>query len=91
MQKRIAKRYAAERRFKAIGMAAIMLSAGFLAFLLVIMVGNGFRGFTQTELPVEIDFPAVTGGVSPSHVSCTPVTLTMRLCSEHLVVCCSVA
>ncbi|NVD27946.1 phosphate ABC transporter permease PstA [Parasphingorhabdus flavimaris] len=66
MQKRIAKRYAAERRFKAIGMAAIMLSAGFLAFLLVIMVGNGFRGFTQTELPVEIDFPAVTGGVSPS-------------------------
>lgn len=66
MQKRIAKRYAAERRFKVIGMAAIMLSAGFLAFLLVIMVGNGFRGFTQTELPVEIDFPAVTGGVSPS-------------------------
>jgi len=66
MQKRIARRYAAERRFKALGMAAVMLSAGFLAFLLVVMVGNGFRGFTQTELPVEIDFPAVTGGASPS-------------------------
>jgi phosphate transport system permease protein len=66
MQQRIARRYAAERRFKALGMAAVMLSAGFLAFLLVVMVGNGFRGFTQTELPVEIDFPAVTGGASPS-------------------------
>ena len=66
MQKRIAGRYAAERRFKAMGMAAIALSAGFLAFLLVVMVGNGFRGFTQTELPLQIDFPAVTGGASPS-------------------------
>ncbi|WP_339693478.1 phosphate ABC transporter permease PstA [uncultured Parasphingorhabdus sp.] len=66
MQKRIAGRYAAERRFKAIGMGAIMLSAGFLAFLLIVMVGNGFRGFTQTELPLEIDFPAATGGVSSS-------------------------
>ncbi|MEH6791951.1 phosphate ABC transporter permease PstA [Parasphingorhabdus sp.] len=66
MQKRIAGRYAAERRFKAMGIAAIVLSAGFLAFLLVVMVGNGFRGFTQTELPVTIDFPAVTGGASPS-------------------------
>ena len=66
MQKRIARRYAAERRFKAIGMGAVMLSAGFLAFLLIVMVGNGFRGFTQTELPLEIDFPAATGGASSS-------------------------
>jgi phosphate transport system permease protein len=66
MQKRIAGRYAAERRFKAMGITAIVLSAGFLAFLLIVMVGNGFRGFTQTELPVEIDFPAVTSGASPS-------------------------
>ncbi len=66
MQKRIARRYAAERRFKAMGMVAIALSAGFLAFLLIVMVGNGFRGFTQTELPVQIDFPAVTGGASAS-------------------------
>ncbi len=66
MQKRIARRYSAERRFKAMGISAIVLSAGFLAFLLVVMVGNGFRGFTQTELPVEIDFPAVTSGASPS-------------------------
>lgn len=66
MQKRIRKRYSAERRFKALGLGAIILSAGFLAFLLIVMVGNGLRGFTQTELPVEIDFPAMTGGVSAS-------------------------
>lgn len=66
MQKRIAGRYAAERRFKAMGIVAIALSAGFLAFLLVVMVGNGFRGFTQTELPLQIDFPAVTGGATAS-------------------------
>ncbi|WP_417622263.1 phosphate ABC transporter permease PstA [Parasphingorhabdus sp.] len=66
MQKRIARRYAAERRFKALGVGAILLSVGFLAFLLVVMMGNGFRGFTQTELPVVIDFPAATGGASSS-------------------------
>ncbi|MEO0439473.1 MAG: phosphate ABC transporter permease PstA [Pseudomonadota bacterium] len=66
MQKRIAKRYAAERRFKGLGLAAIILSAGFLAFLLIVMMGNGLRGFTQTELPLQIDFPAMTGGASAS-------------------------
>lgn len=66
MQKRIKKRYAAESRFKALGLGAIILSAGFLAFLLFVMVGNGLRGFTQTELPLEMDFPALTGGVSAS-------------------------
>ncbi|WP_254054410.1 phosphate ABC transporter permease PstA [Sphingorhabdus sp. EL138] len=64
MQQRIRRRYAAERRFKALGIGAIILSAGFLAFLMIVMVGNGLRGFTQTELPVEIDFPAMTGGAS---------------------------
>lgn len=66
MQNRIRKRYASERRFKAIGLGAVVLSVSFLAFLLIVMVGNGLRGFTQTELPVEIDFPAMTGGASAS-------------------------
>lgn len=66
MQKRIKKRYAAESRFKALGLGAIILSVGFLAFLLFVMIGNGLRGFTQTELPLEMDFPALTGGVSAS-------------------------
>src|SRR3546814_2820303 len=56
MQKRIAARYAAERRFKALGLGAVLLSGLFLAFLLTVMVGNGARGFTYTHVSVPIDF-----------------------------------
>jgi len=45
MQKRIASRYAAERRFKAMGFIAVALSTLFLAFLLFTMLGQGLRGF----------------------------------------------
>ncbi len=46
MQKRIAKRYAAERRFKWLGFAAVALSGGFLAFLLITMLWQGVGGLT---------------------------------------------
>ncbi len=57
MQRRIRSRYAAERRFKLIGLGAVLLSAGFLAFLLITMFGNGIRGFTQAEVRLQMDFP----------------------------------
>ncbi|WP_187334821.1 phosphate ABC transporter permease PstA [Novosphingopyxis iocasae] len=69
MQRRIAKRYAAERRFKYLGLAAVILSAAFLAFLLYVMVGNGLGGFQQTEAELTIDFPALTGGTSAAAIS----------------------
>jgi phosphate transport system permease protein len=56
MSGRIARRYAAERRFRWIGLGAILLSAGFLALLLFTMVSNGARGFTRTEVRLDIDF-----------------------------------
>ncbi len=56
MQTRIARRYAAERRFRLIGLGAVLLSGAFLAFLLFVMVGNGARGFTYTNVAVPIDF-----------------------------------
>ncbi len=58
MQARIAKRYAAERRFRLFGLAAVLASCAFLAFLLIVMVGNGARGFTYTSIDVPIDFAA---------------------------------
>jgi phosphate transport system permease protein len=58
MRKRIARRYGAERRFKLAGLAAVALSAAFLAFLLFTMMGNGLRGFTRTEIALQVDFPA---------------------------------
>jgi phosphate transport system permease protein len=57
MQKRLRKRYAAERNFRLLGLGAVLLSAFFLAFLLFTMIGNGARGFTQTEIRLPIDFP----------------------------------
>ena len=45
MQQRIRRRYAAERRFRWLGLAAVLVSAGFLAFLLVTMLGKGLGGF----------------------------------------------
>jgi phosphate transport system permease protein len=57
MQRRIRRRYSAERRFRMIGLGAILLSAAFLAFLLVTMLSNGLGGFTQTEVRLTVDFP----------------------------------
>jgi phosphate transport system permease protein len=56
MQQRIRRRYAAERRFRLLGLAAVLSSAAFLAFLLVTMVANGAQGFTRTEVRLDIDF-----------------------------------
>jgi phosphate transport system permease protein len=47
---RLKKRYAAERRFKAMGVAAIAISLGFLAFLLFTMVKNGIGGIDTAFL-----------------------------------------
>jgi phosphate transport system permease protein len=66
MRKRIARRYGAERRFRLLGAGAILLSAGFLAFLLISMVGNGIRGFTRTEIALPIDFRSAPLVIDPT-------------------------
>ena len=69
MERRVRRRYAAERRFRLFGLAAIMLSAGFLLFLLVTMMANGARGFVTTEIALTIDFPAAGLGLTPDRIS----------------------
>ena len=66
MQKRIAKRYSAERRFRLLGLSAILLSAAFLAFLLISMLFNGLPGFTQTEIKLPVDFKSSTLMIDPA-------------------------
>ena len=59
---RLKRRYAVERRFKALGIGAIVLALGFLATLLVTVVGNGITAFVQTQIRLEIAFdPDVLG------------------------------
>ncbi len=59
MQSRIRKRYAAERRFRLLGLAAVWISAAFLAFLLATMMSNGVRGFQRTEVKLTLDLTAM--------------------------------
>ncbi len=66
MQAGIRRRYAAERRFRLLGLGSVLLSAGFLLFLLLTMLGNGLRGFTQTELRLPIDFAASSIMLDPA-------------------------
>ncbi|QKG71450.1 phosphate ABC transporter permease PstA [Erythrobacter mangrovi] len=53
---RLQKRYAAERRFKAVGLGAILFSVAVLLFLLATMTFNGIGGFQRVEMDVPIDF-----------------------------------
>jgi phosphate transport system permease protein len=46
MRRRIRRRYAAERRFRLLGLFAVLLSAGFLAFLLINIAIKGVSGFS---------------------------------------------
>ncbi|MFB0873455.1 MULTISPECIES: phosphate ABC transporter permease PstA [unclassified Sphingobium] len=69
MRRRIARRYAAERRFKLAGFLAVLLSAAFLTFLLATMMGNGLRGFTRTEIALKVDFPATRLPLNPSAIT----------------------
>src|SRR5262245_16382103 len=66
MNTRLRRRYAAERRFRLMGLLAIGLSVAFLAFLLVSMAWKGLGGFTHTEAKVTIDFPRSDVMIDPA-------------------------
>ncbi len=68
MQRRIRRRYASERRFRLLGLAAVVLSAGFLALLLVTMVYNGASGFLQTRVALPVDFAHARLGLAPAEL-----------------------
>jgi len=69
MRNRLRKRYAAETRFKLLGLSAIILSCAFLVFLLVVMIGNGAKGFSRTEIALPIDLAVISGNASPDSFS----------------------
>jgi phosphate transport system permease protein len=71
MERRIRRRYAAERRFRLIGLGAILLSAGFLVLLLATMAANGARGFTHSEIRLDMDFARSAIFLDPAAVRST--------------------
>ena len=63
---RLKARYAAERRFRALGLAAVLFSALVLAFLLVTMTANAIGGFKRAELRFPIDLANSGMAVDPA-------------------------
>jgi phosphate transport system permease protein len=56
-QRRLRRRYAADRRLQAYGIMAIALAVGLLAVLVTSLISTGFPAFVQTkvDLPIYID------------------------------------
>jgi phosphate transport system permease protein len=65
---RIKKRYASERRFKAVGFAAVLFSALVLAFLLITMTSNALGGFKRWELRAPVDLSSGTLTIDSSQL-----------------------
>ena len=62
-QRRLAKRHAAERRFRALGVASIVVSLLFLAVLLFAMAKNGLGGLSLDFITGSDSTDASTAGV----------------------------
>ncbi|WP_120717884.1 phosphate ABC transporter permease PstA [Tsuneonella amylolytica] len=63
---RLKKRYRAEKRFKWLGLGAILVSVAVLLFLLTTMVVNGASGFQRAEVQVPIDFTQAGLSIDPT-------------------------
>lgn len=76
-EKRLAKRYRAERNFKLMGQGAIVFSVAVLVFLLGNMLYNGIGGFQRAELVVPISF--AESGLTGDEVSLTAPSAVQTL------------
>ncbi len=50
------KRYAAEKRFKAYGLGALLLGMSFVALLFISIISNGYTAFVQSHVKLDIAF-----------------------------------
>ena len=63
MTRRLARRRAAERRFRAYGIIAITLAIAALATLFVSIAGNGYTAFQQTFIEIEVTYDPEALGI----------------------------
>ncbi|MFZ1983478.1 MAG: phosphate ABC transporter permease PstA [Desulfatitalea sp.] len=56
VQRGLKRRYRAEKRFRRMGLAAIVLSLGFLGFLFASIMSNGYTALFQTNIQLDIHF-----------------------------------
>jgi phosphate transport system permease protein len=84
------RRYAAERRFRLYGLAAILIALVFLALLLGTIVRNGYSAFQQTYIALDIHFDAAQidpeGALDPEALSSAKYTALIRQSLRNLFV-----
>jgi phosphate transport system permease protein len=54
VQKKLQKRYRAEKNFRRLGALAVLTALSFLAILLITIVANGYTAFQQTYIKLDI-------------------------------------
>jgi phosphate transport system permease protein len=54
----ISRRYRNERVFRALGLTALLIGLGFLAFFFYTLVANGYTAFRQTRVELEVELKA---------------------------------
>ncbi len=54
MDKRLKKRYAADRRFRIYGLSAVAISLLFLSLLFISIIGKGYTAFQQTSVLLDV-------------------------------------
>ena len=64
VKRSLQKRYAAEKRFRAYGIIAIVASLGFLVILLTSIISKGLPAFTQTFVNLDVELNVETLGIS---------------------------
>lgn len=75
MQSRIRKRYRSESIFRAMGVLALSLAAGFLIFLLSTIIYSGWNSFRQTQISVPVSIDPAVLGVTAEQAKANPALL----------------
>jgi len=60
----IARRYRSERVFRALGLTALLIGLGFLAFFFYTLIGNSYTAVRQTR--IELDVPLDAAVIDPA-------------------------
>lgn len=68
MRARVRRRYRAERRFRLLGLLAVLASGAFLLFLLGSVLLRGAGGFLETRVLMPVDFAARPLDLGPERV-----------------------
>jgi len=66
IQARVARRYAAERRFRAYGVAAILFGLAFLVALFLTLLTRGYSAFVQSSFTLAVKLDPAAFGSSPT-------------------------